>query len=120
MVTEIYYYINNHYRKRVRYMLKYIDCGDFLVFEYMCWLPEAVLPMDKNDRRLLWVRDRYYFSRYFFLFCFYIKLFMFKERYLFLFFHLIFIYYFLYDLHLFFTYFYSLSINNSYIFILFG
>ena len=101
-------------------MNKVIGSGVFYFFRYLEGPLEYLLEGDYPESRIGlkdtcdWVgRDRYYIFRYFFFALQFIRLWIFKESYLFLIFHLFIIYYFLYDLHLFFTYSYLLTVTNK-------
>jgi hypothetical protein len=104
-ITNLYYVVNKIIGSMAFYFFQYLDGplqylleGDYP--EYRIGLK------DTSD----WIgRDRYYFSRYFFFTLQFIRLWIFKESYLFLIFHLLFLYYFLFDLHLFYTYCYLLN-----------
>ena len=102
-ITDLYYIMNKVIGSGVFYFFKYFEEN----FEYNNIFPEgAYTQFDMT-------RDRYYIFRYFFFALQFIRLWIFKESYLFLIFHLFIIYYFLYDLHLFFTYSYLLTVTNK-------
>jgi len=99
---------------------KIIGSMAFYFFQYLDGPLQYLLEGDYPEYRIGlkdtsdWIgRDRYYFSRYFFFTLQFIRLWIFKESYLFLIFHLLFLYYFLFDLHLFYTYCYLLTLQIS-------
>ena len=101
-ITGLYYIINKIIGRSVFYFFEYIDGG----LAELDWGPEECSPSTHVTGR-----DRYYISYYFFFTLQFIRLWIFKESYLFLIFHLIFLYFFLFDLHLFYTYFYLLTVT---------
>ena len=106
-ITELYYVINKIIGRSVFYFFRYLEGP--LAYLLDCDLPEARVGLyDTAD----WIgRDRYYIFRYFFFALHFIRLWIFKESYLFLIFHFIFMYCFLFDLHLFYTYCYLLTVT---------
>ena len=105
-ITNLYYVINKIIGSGVFYFFKYLESG---IEDMLSWGP----PEYNTPITHVTGRDRYYIFRYFFFALQFLRLWIFKESYLFLIFHLFIIYYFLYDLHLFFTYSYLLTVTNK-------
>lgn len=103
-ITGLYYKINRIIGRSVFYFFQYLEDGPTFEFIHMLDVPESVLRGPE-------IRDRYYIFRYFFFALQFIRLWIFKESYLFLVFHILFMYYFLFDLHLFYTYCYLLTVT---------
>jgi len=108
-ITNLYYVINKMIGRSVFYFFKYFDDAPSFENIIIFSIPEVQLIAGFPTK----IIDRYYIFRYFFFALQFIRLWIFKESYLFLIFHLFIIYYFLYDLHLFFTYSYLLTVTNK-------
>lgn len=106
---RIYYYINNKIGNIVYYLFK----------EVYLFIDECFTFSDVPPNHSLKLNTGTTMAKFIFMLLFRLRFFAFREPILFLCLHLLIIYYFLHDLHIFFTYIYSFTNDNIKIFIFF-